>query len=31
VLSTGSISFCGSLLVDPALQTMVMHFLDTYR
>jgi hypothetical protein len=30
VLSTGSISFCGSLVVDPALETMVMHFLDAY-
>jgi hypothetical protein len=31
VLSTGSISFCGSLVVDPALETMVLHFLDAYR
>jgi hypothetical protein len=31
VLSAGSISFCGSLVVDGALETMVMNFLDAYR
>jgi hypothetical protein len=30
VLSAGSISFCGSLVVDPALQTLVLNFLKAY-
>jgi hypothetical protein len=31
VLSAGSISFCGSLVVDPVLDRMVMDFLEPYR
>ena len=30
VLSAGSISFCGSLVVDPALRTLVLNFLKAY-
>lgn len=31
VLSAGSISFCGSLVVDRALDKLVMNFLEAYR
>jgi hypothetical protein len=31
VLSAGSISFCGSLMVDKALDTLIMNFMDAYR
>lgn len=31
VLSAGSISFCGSLVVDPVLDRLVMNFLERYR
>jgi hypothetical protein len=31
VLSAGSISFCGSLVVDPVLDRLVMNFLGRYR
>jgi hypothetical protein len=31
VPSAGSISFCGSLVVDPVLDRLVMNVLDRYR
>jgi hypothetical protein len=31
VLSAGSISFCGSLVVDPVLDRVVMNFLDRFH
>jgi hypothetical protein len=31
MLSAGSISFCGSLVVDRALDTMEMNFPEAYR